>query len=792
MFGDAGSARPLLESTGLPSRSQPAWNGLTAETFWWEDSRLLADGKVSNGRRRLLTAAREQYPANPIFAAVDEERAEPGVWKVPPRLAWFVGREEQLAELAEELAAGSVVSVVALAGMGGVGKTALAVEYAWQHEADFDVVWWIEAEQAEFVPSHLAELGEALGLPAEAEPAAVFAELRRRGKPWLVVFDNAEDLAAVAPFRPADRRGRVLVTSRRTGWGGLGATVEVPTLSRTESVALLTSRRPDVDPDVADRIARLLGDLALALEQAAAFCEQNNMPMSDLAELLAERLDDVLDQGVVADRAGATVATLWDLSTRRLAVTSPAAVELLELFALCAPTPLPLDLLDSRAGLLGRGPLAFAATDRLTRAQTVGALVGYSLASRDDSTMWVHRLVQAATRRRMDESRRAKLLEVLLRLLRIYLPDEITRSPDNWPRWREMLPHVRVVLARADDLARAPSFVGWNPSDLTTIASWLCDRSATYLVEHGKPDEALPLSQRALAIDEEVYGQDHPDVARDLNTQAEALRDLGREDEALPLVRRALAIAEKFYGLNHPEVVVHLSGQALALWRLWRVDEALPLFQRALAIDEDHYGPEHPNVAVHLGNQALMLRALGRADEALPLFQRALGIIETRNGPQHPNLAAVLSGQAVALRELGRGDEALPLFQRALTITERLYGPDHPNVGRVLSNHAAALRDLGRLDEALPLFQRALTIDERLYGPDHPDVTAALTDYASVLLDLGRADEALPLFQQALTTAEKLYGSDHPYCQSIRHDLAAFDRYDRVGDGSDRPVSGDA
>ena len=546
------SAGPLLASVGLPRRSQLAWNGLTAETFWWEVSRLLADGKVRGGRRRLLAAAREQYPYNPIFAAGDEERAEPAVWKVPPRLAGFVGREDQLSELAGRLAAGSVVSVVALAGMGGVGKTALAAEYAWRHEADFDVVWWIDAEQAELVAGYLAELGEALGLPAGAEPAAVFAELRRRGKPWLVVFDNAEDVAAVAPFRPVDRRGRVLVTSRRTGWGGLGAIVEVPTLSRAESVALLTGRRPDADPDVADRVAELLGDLALALEQAAAFCEQTNMPLSDLAELLTGRLTDLLDQGVVADRAGETVATLWELSTRRLAASAPAAVELLELLALCAPDPLPLDLFDGRADLLGGGPLAGVVGNRLGWVQTVGALVGYSLASRDTSTAWVHRLVQAATRRRLDQTRRAQLLTVLLALLRADLPGDIERSPENWPRWRALLPHVRSALSQATNPAGPMAYAESDRPVAAGDLSWLCDRTATFLQEHAQLAEALPLFQRALAIDEALYGPDHPEIATALNNLAFALRDLGRVGEALPLYERALAIAEAVYGPDHP------------------------------------------------------------------------------------------------------------------------------------------------------------------------------------------------------------------------------------------------
>src|SRR5262245_33607833 len=418
MFPDALSAGRLLASVGLHHRSQPSWtHGLSAENWWWEVSRLVAAGTVEHGRRLLLDTARREFPGNPLFATPrDDVRSQPAVWNVPPRPARFVGREDQLAELAAKLSASSVVSVVALAGMGGVGKTALAVEYAWRHGEAFDVVWWVSAEQADQVAGHLAVLGEALDLPLEVKPAAVFAELRRRGKPWLLVFDNAEDLATVMPFRPADRYGRVLVTSRRADWDGLGATVEVPTLARSESVALLIGRLPQTDSAVADRVAELLGDLALAVEQAAAFCAQSGTPLAEVADLLVERLDDMIVLGQVADRAGETVATLWELSIRRLAVTSPAAVELLELLALCAPDPLPLDFFDDRAELLGAGLLAVAVDDRISWLETVGALVGYSLAGRDASTIWVHRLVQAAARRRIDQTRCAQLLTALLGL----------------------------------------------------------------------------------------------------------------------------------------------------------------------------------------------------------------------------------------------------------------------------------------------------------------------------------------------------------------------------------------
>ncbi|MCK9893580.1 FxSxx-COOH system tetratricopeptide repeat protein [Frankia sp. AgB32] len=556
---------------------------------------------VVGAARSAITGTRVKPAVAPLFPpdlrTVPERALFPGglpdVWNVPARLAAFLGRSDQLALVADSLRADGVVTVVALAGMGGVGKTSLALEYAHQHAGDFDVVWWVDAEQADTVPAQIGELGEALGLPAGAEAAGTLAELRRRGLRWLLVFDNAEDIAAVAPFRPVDRRGRVVVTSRMSGWGGLGAVVEVPTLARSESVTLLSGRVADMDPDTADRIAELLGDLVLAVEQAAAFCEQTAIPPAEFAAMLAERLEDTVELGQVTERAGVTVATLWELSVSRLAVADPAAVELLELLSFCGPQPIPLDLFAGRAKLVGEGALFQVLDDQVSWARTVGALVHFGLAGRDTHTVSVHRLVQATTRRRTSPQRKSVVVATLLRLYRADLPVEIQRSPRGWPRWRDLLPHVLTLVERVSKPARTP-----DGSDEKTCAkaadlTWLCDRIATYLQEHGRSGEALPMFERALAIAETIYGPGHPVTADCLSNLASVLADLGRVDDVLPMFERALVIAEATYGPHHPEVAARLSSVALALRDLGRVAEVLSMFERALTITEASYGPDH-------------------------------------------------------------------------------------------------------------------------------------------------------------------------------------------------------
>ncbi len=308
---------------------------------------------------------------------------------------------------------------------------------------------------------------------------------------------------------------------------------------------MLAGRFPAMDPVVADRICALLGDLPLAVEQAAGYLDQTGTPPGEYADLLAGQLGDMLDEGEVTDRPGMTVAVLWELSLQRLRGECPAAVELLELWALCDPEKIPLGLFAEPARF-DDGPLKDAAGNRARWAATTGALVGYSLARRDQDMVDVHRLVQAATRRAMSPTVRTARAGTLVRLLRGILPEDIMRNPEAWPVWRVYLPHVIAVL-------------GHTGADDATIdgLSWLCDRTATYLQEHAQPAAALTLFHRALAIAEVVYGPDHPAVSNRLNNLASTLWALGRAGEALPLLLRALAIAEAVYGSEHP------SGQTI-------------------------------------------------------------------------------------------------------------------------------------------------------------------------------------------------------------------------------------
>jgi tetratricopeptide (TPR) repeat protein len=764
------------------------------------------DGPAARARLLDMVATAIAGRAKPATApefpgtgrAVPEEPHFPGalprIRKIPAANPHFTGRGPELDRLARDLAAGSRVMVHSVRGMGGVGKTQLATEYAHAHLRDYDLVWWIAAEEPAAIPDQFTALATRLGLEPATEPDTLATQVHDRLAAvagWLLIFDNADSVAAIQPWlppgpQPAGIPGHVIVTTRRGGFGSLGQVMDLDVIDLADAVDLLRTRVDDLGQDVGEQIADELGRLPLALEQAAAYLDRVELPPGDYLDLLRARAADLYARGQAVSRSD-TIVTLWDLSLERLTAEDPTAVQLLDICAYLAPVPVPLDLFSAHPGQLPE-PLSTSAADPLAFAETVGVLADYSLAKRTGAGLQLHRLVQATIRARHGQAPpapsshaleqdgpqpggtagyepEAHPLALALGLLQADVPDEIS-APQNWPQWAVLLPHVLAATSHLDSAAGQPN------SQAMTVGSALLGQAGFYLWTQARHTDAKALEERALAIDEATYGPDHPNVATRLNNLALTVRDLGQPEAARALQERALAIDEATYGPDHPNVATRLNNLAVTLRDLGQLEAARPLQERALAIDEATYGPDHPDVATDLGNLALILQDLGQLEAARPLQERALAIDEATYGPDHPDVARDLNNVALILQDLGQPEAARPLQERALAIDEATYGPDHPNVARDLNNVALILQDLGQPEAARPLQERALAIDEASYGPDHPDVARDLNNVAQILQDLGQPEAARPLQERALAIDEATYGPDHPNVARDLNNLA--------------------
>jgi tetratricopeptide (TPR) repeat protein len=576
----------------------------------------------------------------------------PVAYRLPPRNINFTGRDATLREVRQHLTSVNDVAMLVVHGLGGVGKTQLAVEYAYRYLSKYRFVAFVDAEHPDLVASQFVSLAGELGLTEVTSDQViprVYGKLVDR-RPWLIIFDNGE--------KPGSN-GHVIVTTRVSGWSGRAGLIDLDVFTRRESVELLVRRVPGMTAAVADRIAEQLGDLPLALEQAAGYMGYNHTAPEEYLALLTSRLEDMIARGELTDRPAVVVATLWQLSVRRLEEDQPQAVRLLELCALLAPEPIPLDLFTVNPETLNG-----AAADPLAWDTTVGALAGMGLARRGNASLVLHRLVQAAIRAAMPDQVHTDARVQLCRALLAAVPHDIHGDPDARPRWQNLLPHVIAVVK--DD----------PPAECAAETAVLLRLASTFLIQLGDYSVALPLCERALAIDESLEGRD-AEVGFDLIALAQIHQDLSATERARPLAERALRLHESSLPAGSPAIATDLATLARVLRLLGEHEAARPLAERALQIDEAAYGPDDPYVSFDLIALANVHLDLGDYATAVPLISRSLRIREASYAPDHLYIGYALLLKARTLHTLN-DPTAADLARRGAQILHTRLGKTHP------------------------------------------------------------------------------------------------------------------
>ncbi len=684
--------------------------------------------------------------------------------RVPPRPGFLAGREDLLAGLHARLAdgRGGGPRVVALCGMGGAGKTSVAVEYTHRHLSELGLIWQLPAEDPTAMAAAFGELAVLLGAQdvgdAGKTVVAVHAVLAARPGGWLLIFDNAPDAAALAEVLPPAGNGQVIITSQSPRWPGNQA-VEVPVLDEGTAAGFLMARTGDRDEQAARLLAGELGGLPLALEQAAAYMLAAGRDVAGYLELYRERQAELLDRG---DPAGYVkrVTTTWSLAFAQLQQHAPTAAGLLRLLACCAPDTIPYRLLlQPRPGIQEQLPpeagpvLAPLLEDPLAVDDAIAALRRYSLISPPaGGVVSVHRLVQAITLAQLPGQQAAAWRQAAAALITAALPGD-PQQPASWPTYAALLPHARAALdATSEPMADLAAYLGYS----------------------GSYAAARDLSRQITDARQEKLGAEHPDTLTARANLASWTGAAGDAAGARDQYAALLPIQERVLGPEYPLTLdtrgslAHYTGQAgdAAAAR----DEYAPM----LPLYERVFGPEHPKTLTAHGNLAYYTAEAGDSAEARDQYAALLPIQERVLGPEHPDTLDTRGTLAGTTGTAGDAAGARDQLATLLPICARVLGPEHPDTLDTRGALAYWTGKAGDATAARDQFAALLPIQERVLGPEYPltlDTRGNLTCYTG---QAGDATAARDQFAALLPIFERVRGPEHPLTLDTRADLAYY------------------
>ncbi|MFS8101462.1 tetratricopeptide repeat protein [Lentzea alba] len=738
----------------------------------------------------------------------------PPVWgNVPPRNPNFTGREELLEQLGKRLTAGGTTAVLpsALHGMGGIGKTQMATEYIYRHLHDYDLIWWIEAARATQIRASLTELARQLGLPGASEANTAVPAVRealRLGRPfrrWLLVFDAAESPEEVRPFFPTNGPGEVLITSRNPDWAGVARPLELAVFKREESIELLGRRGPEIDPRDANQLAEKLGDLPLAVEQAAAWRAMTGMPVAEYLRLFDESVAEILDTSAPPDYE-VSVAAAWNVSFDELKTRNPAAHQMLHICAFFSPEPISRDLFTGVSRVSISPELDAALRDPIKLARAIRDINRYGLAKIDhgNNTLQLHRLVQLVLRNRvMAPQLQAQMRHGAHQLLASLDPND-PESARHWPRYRELLPHayaadivdcedgwvrqlainlMRFLFAWGDhdEATRLAEYAhkkfeqGLGPTHAHTLD--VAQRLGFYLWVLGRYEEAARINQLTLQRRIQVSGEDSEETLALQTNIVTDQRAKGDFAQAAKLSDEIYHKSKQLFGEDDPDTLQAAFQHALSLRLSGEYRAAAELDENTLRRRVEVLGPDHPRTLST--NAALIVdrREAGEYMRARIDQEKLTGLYQARLGDDNPDTVAQGFLLSVARRKDGEHTTALALSTTALEQFTVAYGADHPTTMACALAHSIDLRHSGDLAAAKALGEETFERYRRSLGEHHPHTIAATVDLAVTLRLRGEAADARVLDERALEHYRAGIGPNHPYAViatiNLASDLAA-------------------
>jgi len=740
----------------------------------------------------------------------------------------FVGRQEKLGEIHHELNAenNNRVAISAVSGMGGVGKSELALEYAWEYIDDYSGgICWLNVRDRNLATEiiQFIQLQMDLEVPQKIQGNTLTLEQQVEWcwKNWqppsgsvLVIFDDVTEYQDINKLLPRinNQRFKLLITTRRLGLDTKIVDIPLDVLSEDDALLLLRkilgeeNTRIEDELQTAKDLCQWLGCLPLGLELVGRYLvEDADLSIAEiLEELQSERLEyealnvSELESTEMTARLGVSAA--FNLTWEKLDSKTKEVGELLSLFA---PDTIAWKYVESVSESLN-----WKKTDvRNAKKQLNGRNVIKRL-EKSEASYQIHPLIREFLQTKLQASPQINELKQAFSITFIEIgktiPLESTLEVIN--SVKNAIPHLTEVVENQlytvsdenlysafDGLGRFYRGQGlyvsaepWYQQCLSAVKSRLGENhpdtasSLHYLAllywKMGRYDEAEPLHKQALELRKQLLGENHPDTANTLDNLAGLYWKMGRYEEAEPLHKQALELKKQLLGENHPDTASSLNNLGLLYRDMGRYDEAEPMYKQALDLRTQLQGVNHPHTAQSLNNLANLYLNIGRYEEAEPLHKQALELRKQLLGENHPDTASSLNNLAILYLYMGKYDEAEPIYKQALELRKQLLGENHPETAQSLNNLANLYSNMGRYDEAEPIYKQALELKKQLQGVNHPRTASTLSNLAILYYNMGRYEEAEPIYMQALELRKQLLGENHPETADSLNGLAKLYR----------------
>lgn len=697
----------------------------------------------------------------------------PLIWgNVPQRIRNFTGRADILDRLRP--GASSTVAFVlphALQGFGGVGKTAVAIEYAYRRRPEYDLVWWIPADDPVLVPSSLAALAEQLGLQSAMAAGIQGAALAvldalRRGEPysrWLLIFDNADQPDELNTLIPRDGPGDVLITSRNPRWHAVAETIQVDVFSRAESTEFLAKRvAKGLEEAEANQLAEELGDLPLALEQAGALQAETGMSVDEYLRLLKEHTAQLMAEGRSPEYPRSMTAA-WKLSVATLSRQLPEAVDLLRCCAFFGPEPIPRDLFR-RGTHATETRVSDLIADPILLARAIRELGRFALIRIDGRTIQVHRLIQALLRDEIPLEEQ----EGYRHDVQVILVAGAPKNPDDnrlWPRYAELVPHVASDAMQLQ-MSKDPAVRGFA---LDVVR---------YLYRSGNHPSARRFAERFIEQWATDSGPDDPQVLDAQRHLGNTLREIGQYPAAYAMIEKTLERSQETLGEEDPLTLALTNSLGGDLRARGEFAAAQKQDEESLRLHRKVFGPEHVQTMRVMNNLALDYGLNSDYRQARGLFQRTFMLrSEATTGVAPRDLLASWDLLSWAVRLCGDLTEARDVGEDAYDYGREVLGAEHYWTLRTRNDLSIAIRRTGiDLDTALEMATEVFELCTRIFGDDNPDTLAAAINLTNTQRTMGQTAEALTLAEETVDRYPRIYGSDHPYAHACSGNLALMQR----------------